>query len=447
MPIQQRPGDAGATLLLVDDDPNVTSALRRVLRHKLYRILTAQSGPEALLLMEENTVNLLVSDARMPGMDGATLLAHVCSRWPACIRILLTGYADIDTTIKAINDGSIYRYLSKPWHDDEICLVIEQSLAYHYAEQERLRLLQLTQEQNVALQDMNDTLERRVRDRTADLAATAELLKHANAELERSYVTATEVFSSLITQRLPKSRQPNHEVIAIVRAFCLAHTLPEKDARSLEMAAALYNIGKLTWRDEMIALPSDRLDKEQRERYRDYPGIGEKLLMALDPAQDAAVLIRHHQERWDGAGYPDGLVGESIPWGARLLKLAVDTVEMEMGMVQARPLTRGDVLDAVATQAGRLYDPLLCAAFVDVAANMEQDGADGDESVLALGTHALEPGMTMMKKLYSGAGTLLLTEGKALSQRLIDRLQEFEYDEGVSYTLYVRRPDPESGDD
>ncbi len=445
MLIEQNPMLTSVTLLLVDDEPNVTNALRRVLHHKPYRILTARSGVEALRLMEEHSVDLIVSDARMPGMDGATLLCEICERWPACIRILLTGYADIDTTIKAINDGRIYRYLSKPWHDDEICLIIEQSLAYQYAEQERLRLQKLTQEQNRALQDINEHLERRVLERTAELAATAQLLERANTELERGYVTATEVFSSLINQRLPKSRQTNHEVIALIRAFCTANKLPDKDGRNLEMAAALYNIGKLTWRDEMIAFPSDCLGKEQRERYREYPGIGENLLMALDPVQDAAVLIRHHQERWDGAGYPDGLRGESIPWGARLIKLAVDAVEMQMGMVQTRPLTREEALKAIALSAGRSYDPILCQAFIEVAVNMSEDQAEEDESVLTLSSQALEPGMVVIKKLYSAAGTLLLSEGMTLTQRLIDRLQEFEYDEGVSYKLYVR-PAPENSD-
>ncbi len=443
MQIEQSPAREKATLLLVDDEPNVTNSLRRVLRHTPHHVLTAQSGAQALLLMQENPVDLVVSDARMPGMDGATLLREVCTRWPACIRILLTGHTDIDTTVKAINEGRIHRYLNKPWHDDEISLVIEQSLAHQYTERERLRLQQLTQEQNEALQDINNNLERRVQDRTAELAATAQLLERANAELESSYVTATEVFSALIHQRLPKSRQTNHAVIALIRAFCLAHKLPEKDARNLEMAGALYNIGKLTWRDEMIAFPSDRLGKEDQQCYRDYPGIGENLLMALDPAQDAALLIRHHQERWDGAGFPDGLRGPSIPWGARLLKLAVDTVEMQMGMVQSRQIALQDVLEAIAKYAGRLYDPMLCVAFIEVAANMSKEGAEKDESVLALGTHALEPGMIMAKKLYSAAGMLLLGEGKALSQRLIDKLQKFEYDDGVSYELYVRRPDPE----
>src|SRR5690606_12398678 len=107
------------------------------------------------------------------GMDGVDFLGQVRARWPACMRILLTGYTDIDATIKAINDGSIYRYISKPWHDTELCQIIQQSLEHRYAEQERLRLQQLTLEQNEALQQLNETLERRVQERTAELAATA----------------------------------------------------------------------------------------------------------------------------------------------------------------------------------------------------------------------------------------------------------------------------------
>ncbi len=436
-----------ATLLLVDDEPNVTAALRRILRNRPYRVLTAQSGEQALSLMEADPVDLIVSDARMPGMDGATLLREVYARWPACIRIFLTGHNDIDTTIKAINEGKIYRYLGKPWHDAEVLQVIEQSLAYQYAERERLRLQELTHAQNLELQDLNESLERRVRERTAELAATAQLLEHANQELERGYVTATEVFSSLINQRLPQSRQTNQKVIHLIQAFCQAQKLPEEEARNLTMAAALYNIGKLTWRDEMLALPADHLSKEQRDRFRDYPRIGQSLLMALDPAQDAAVLIRHHQERWDGTGYPDGLSGDAIPMGARLLKLAVDTIEMEMGMIQARPIPRPDALKLIAQSAGRSYDPVLCPAFIDAATGLSEDQTPLDASILVLSSHALEPGMIMMKKLYSGSGTLLLSEGKILNQRLIERLQELEHNGDEAFQFHVRRPAPEELDD
>ncbi len=448
MSLFERPTlETQATLLLVDDEPNVTAALRRILRNSPYRVLTAQSGEQALSLMEDGPVDLIVADARMPGMDGATLLREVYARWPGCIRIFLTGHNDIDTMIKAINEGKIYRYLGKPWHDAEVLQVIEQSLAYQYAERERLRLQELTHAQNLELQALNENLERRVRERTAELAATAQLLEHANRELERGYVTATEVFSSLINQRLPQSRQTNQQVIHLIQAFCQTQKMPEEEARNLTMAAALYNIGKLTWRDEMIALPADRLSKEQRDSFRDYPRLGQSLLMALDPAQDAAVLIRHHQERWDGAGYPDGLSGDAIPMGARLLKLAVDTIEMEMGMIQARPIPRPDALKLIAQSAGRSYDPTLCKAFIDAVSSLSEDETPLDESILVLSSHALEPGMIMMKKLYSNSGTLLLSDGKILNQRLIERLQELERNGDGAFQFHVRRPAPEELDD
>ena len=172
-----------ATLLLVDDEDNILNSLRRVLRNEPYHLLTTGSGEAALDLLEQQPVDLVISDARMPGMDGATLLSEVQQRWPQCLRILLTGYADITTTVKAINEGQIYRYISKPWDDDELRLIIRQALAFQHSERERLRLEALTREQNERLQELNASLEQRVRDRTAELQQTADMLDLAYAEL------------------------------------------------------------------------------------------------------------------------------------------------------------------------------------------------------------------------------------------------------------------------
>src|SRR5690606_784868 len=149
---------------------------------------------------------------------------------------------------------------------------------------------------------------------------------------------------SLISQRLPRSRQTNKEVISLVVTFAKSKNLPQKLIDDLAMAAALYNVGKLTWEDALIALPPETMVREQRDRYRQYPTTGEQLLMALEPMQDAAAMIRQHQERWDGTGFPEGLAGMSIPLGSRILKLVVDYVEMQMGMVLARKIPPEDIL-------------------------------------------------------------------------------------------------------
>jgi response regulator RpfG family c-di-GMP phosphodiesterase len=246
------------------------------------------------------------------------------------------------------------------------------------------------------------------------------------------------VFSSLISQRLPSSRQTNKEVIRLVGEFAKLKELPQKLADDLSMAGALYNIGKLTWEDALIALPPESLDKDQRERYRQYPQTGERLLMALEPAQDAALIIRHHQERWDGGGFPDRMVGASIPLGSRMLKLVVDFVEIQMGMILARKVSREDILCTMPTYAGRLYDPTLCKEFVALIRRMDAEESKADPRACALTIVGLEPGMMMAKDLYSETGNLLLKHGTVLTERLIGRLSDFEENEGVHYTYHVR---------
>ncbi|MES2115687.1 MAG: response regulator, partial [Pseudomonadota bacterium] len=108
---------ASATVLFVDDEPNILSALRRLFRPRGYRVLTAESGAEGLEVLEREPVDLVISDMRMPEMDGARFLAQVRQRWPGVLRLLLTGYSDIQSIQDAINCGEIYRYITKPWDD------------------------------------------------------------------------------------------------------------------------------------------------------------------------------------------------------------------------------------------------------------------------------------------------------------------------------------------
>ncbi|MEO4049020.1 HD domain-containing phosphohydrolase [Pseudomonas sp. CAU 1711] len=430
-----------ATLLLVDDEENVLNSLRRLLRGSPYQVLTASGGEAALELLERQHVDLIVSDARMPGMNGAVLLAQVQKRWPECMRIMLTGYADLGTTIAAINEGQIYRYISKPWDDEELRLSIRQALAFQFSERERKRLEQLTREQNERLLEFNATLEQRVRDRTAELQQTADMLDLAYAELRHGYVTATEVFANLVNRRVSKERQTNTQVIALVRAYAELHQLGGAEADDMAMAAALYNIGKLTWDDQLLGRPADLLYRDERARYQQYPALGESLLMALEPIKDAGRLILHHQERWNGTGFPDKLKGEAIPFGSRLLKLAVDFIELQRGMILDRRLGRVEAMQLIEKYAGRIYDPQLCKDFLQMCREHAPDLALDDPDVIPLDIRRLEPGMILARNLHADNGMLLLNEGKQLTRPLIDKLAAFEATEEAHYTLFVRKPE------
>lgn len=116
------------TVMLVDDEESILNSLRRLLRGKPYDLLLATSGAQALSFFELHPIDMIVCDARMPFMDGPTLLREVHKRDPTCMNILLTGYADMSMITQAISDGYIFRYISKPWDDEELQLALDEAL-------------------------------------------------------------------------------------------------------------------------------------------------------------------------------------------------------------------------------------------------------------------------------------------------------------------------------
>ena len=183
-----------ATLLFVDDEPSILSSLRRLFRPHGYRILVAESGQAGLDTLATESVDLVISDMRMPEMDGAHFLKEVRTRWPGIVRILLTGYADISSTIAAINEGEIYRYISKPWDDAEIVLIVREALERQRLLNENQRLTELTQAQNDALKTLNASLETKVAERTEEV-------REALSELKKTFLATVQVCAGLVELR------------------------------------------------------------------------------------------------------------------------------------------------------------------------------------------------------------------------------------------------------
>lgn len=209
----------------------------------------------------------------------------------------------------------------------------------------------------------------------------------------------------------------------------------------MTMAAALYNIGKLGWTDSMMIAPSDLLPYTELDLYQAYPKQSESLLMTLEPMKDAARIILHHQERWDGSGFPDHLKGEAIPLGSRWLKLAVDFIELQRGLILERQMNSAEALLFIRKYAGKLYDPGLVEDFVGVCAIFLSDDTLSDPTVKVLTTRDLAAGMTLARNLNADNGMLLLNAGKVLSGPLVEKLIAFEAMEGANYSIFVKVPE------
>ena len=157
------------TVLFVDDEPSVLKALKRVFRKEGFTIHTAENGPSGLEKLNgiEDPVSLIISDQRMPGMNGAQFLEAAKEICPDAIRFLLTGYSDVDAIIAAVNEGEIHRYFTKPWDENELIVKTRQSLKQFELKRENRRLQILTVEQNDQLNKLNRDLEKKVAERTS----------------------------------------------------------------------------------------------------------------------------------------------------------------------------------------------------------------------------------------------------------------------------------------
>lgn len=157
-------------LLCVDDETNVLKALRRLFMDEDYAIITATSGADGLQELAENPgVQIVISDYRMPAMNGVDFLKEVYERRPDTIRIVLSGYADTAAIVAAINEGQIYRFIPKPWNDDELRVTIANAVELYFLQQKNISLTKELQDSNEELLILNNNLEKIVEARTQEI--------------------------------------------------------------------------------------------------------------------------------------------------------------------------------------------------------------------------------------------------------------------------------------
>lgn len=171
-------------LLLVDDEPNILSALKRTLRKNGYTIFTAASGIEGLDLLANQDIGVIISDQRMPQMTGVDFLRKVKMLHPKTVRIVLSGYAEIETVTSAINEGAIYKFLSKPWDDEQLRVLTDEAFQRYEIKQENQRLSLQLQEVNQELNRLNKNLEQQVADKTREITKNITMLEISQEILE-----------------------------------------------------------------------------------------------------------------------------------------------------------------------------------------------------------------------------------------------------------------------
>jgi len=418
------------SLLLVDDEPNILTALKRLFRPLGYQIFTAGSGAEGLKIMEAQPIDLIISDMRMPNMDGAAFFESVVNRWPSAVRILLTGHADMGSAISAINKGKIYRYVSKPWEDNDLKLTVQSGLEQKFLEQERRRLERTVFQQNEELQEFNARLEDKVSQRTAELAEAHEALK-------KNYMHTVKMFANLIELREALPAGYSSQVGEHAKALAILLGVPDGVADDVLYAGMLHDIGKMGLSDALLMKPFDMLSPEELRAFREHPLAAQRILVILDPLQEAGRLIRHHRESFDGSGYPDGLKGDEIPLGSRVVSVVNDYYALQAGLLYGEKYSAIRARQYLNEYSGMRYDPNVVNGFMKLLD--EEETRLGMAAWMDISSEDLKPGMKLAKDMVAKDGVLLLIKGYLLDTNMIRKIRTFEKLLGSKLSIQVER--------
>ena len=424
-------------ILFVDDEPQILTAIKRAFRrNKEYILFFADSGPEGLETLKEEDIDLVVSDMRMPEMTGDVFLKEVRENYPTVQRILLTGHADLESTINAINNGGIYRFIPKPWEDEDLKQAIDEALTLKRLQAERDALMELTKRQNAKLYQMKLDLEKKVVSQNSELQQTSDMLDESFDELKKSYAQFIKVVSSVITSRNVIRNGFAKNVAELAKLTAGNLNLPQSEVDSIYHAGLLHEIGKMQLGDALLAKPLTEMTKLERYEYSRYPIFGQEALMPTHYLHDEATIIRSHREYWNGNGWPDRMRGVDIPLGSRIISVCVDYVGLLEGLLNGVKQAKKEALQFVKNHERKFYDPDILEAFFAAVESYEMSSQDKE---FCLRLDEVKPGMVLSRDLHSIKGMLLLTEGTEVTGAVLAKLKNIEKREETHYLVYLSK--------
>lgn len=357
-------------VLFVDDESNCLSTLQRLLRQENFEIFTTNSPFEALHLASQESFSVVVSDQKMPIMQGTEILEKIREISPFTIRIMLTAHADLQIAVEAINRGNVYKLFFKPWNDDELKECLQQAIAQFELIQ-KSQAIQKT-EALVMASGVEVVKEPPLQDEgKLPLAFKQEMAKKYLLQMEKINHLALQLHEANLNsvRALAKMSKMQHKplgfhcerVAALTKKLAAFLNYPE-DRFQLEAAALLHDIGKASLPPDLLQRSEKTLTNHERAVLQSYPLQGEAIIGLIPLLKPAAKLVCHHQEFYNGKGYPDGLAGHKIPLGSRIIAV-VDAYDMVRYALKLQPVTSHQLAMAkLENLAGTMLDPEILEA-------------------------------------------------------------------------------------
>ncbi|MDP4093462.1 MAG: response regulator [Bacillota bacterium] len=296
----------GKTILVVDDEIMITTTLSTLIRMVLKYNVQVYNDPVEALQSEELThkkVDMIISDFMMPGMNGLEFLKKARDKYPDVVPILLTGYSDKENAIKSINEVGLYYYLEKPWDNNNLIKIIQNGLEK---------------------KDLSDSLKLRYMEIQQSHEEIERLYSLLKKDYQQEVDNARNLIISLANVIEAKDKYTDghtRRVGVISRTLGEKLGLPEEKLQQLEISGTIHDIGKVGVSETILNKPG-KLTEEEFDLMKKHAEIGENICKPLNCMQNCLDAIRHHHEKLNGSGYPDGLKGDEISQEARVIAVA-----------------------------------------------------------------------------------------------------------------------------
>lgn len=377
-------------ILCVDDDPNILAAYQRQL-HKQFHIETALGGSAALkILSTGEPFAVIISDLRMPGMDGIEFLAQVRQIAPNTVRMMLTGNADLQAAMEAVNQSNIFRFLTKPCSSEALTLALQAGIKQYQL-----------------------------------IVAEKELLEQT---LKGSVGVLTEIITIMDAQSFGRACSLRKDVREI------ALSLNVTDLWDLEVAAMLCEIGRVTVPAAILVKEREgtSLSEAEKEMLASVPEIGYRLLSKIPRLEPVARTVLYQNKNFDGSGYPrDTLLGDQIPIGSRIIKILNDLHQLESTGTE-----RSAAFDTLRQKRGA-YDPGMLEWISEWLTNYKNRSKAIRKSVRFVSIAELEAGQMLLSDIVTGTGTILITAGNRVSESLREKITNFARVQEVKMPIKV----------
>jgi len=362
--------DERATILVVDDERGPRESLRMILE-PIHRVLQAASGAEALETLRTEAVDLVTLDLNMPGIKGQDVMRIVRRDFPQIEVVVITGCGSVESAAEGIRYG-ICDYLQKPFDVVQVGAAVTRALTRHRA---RSRLTSFLGElgevvghernAHAILEDVQRS--QKLRGQLGDLFDRS--ATQPDQEGEATDPTRTAEFLEVLAETIENKDQfmRGHARRVAFYSSLLADrlNLAAGERELLRISAFLHDLGKVGVPTDLL-LRDGSLKPAERAVVERHPEIGVRLISPLDIKSSVSLAIRHHHERWDGTGYPDGLAGEEIPFMARVIGIADAFDAMTCNRPYRPALTRALVSTELLRSAGAQFDPNLAKEFLAV---------------------------------------------------------------------------------